>query len=85
MTPNSISNKDYVCIDIPCSLINENIVHISTNRSIRVVDTVNEYTIIRSNSELTLNDLLDDHFSISSSPHISEPGSQLTLNDFLTT
>ncbi len=61
----------------------EQTVSTSSNRSIKLAVPQNEYPITRNNSELTLNDFLDNSSSTSSLNYINEFGSQLTLNDFL--
>ncbi|EOV8827674.1 hypothetical protein OM185_21330 [Escherichia albertii] len=83
MIPNSTSNKGYVCIDMQYSSTTEQTVSTSSNRSIKLAVPQNEYPITRNNSELTLNDFLDNSSSTSSLNYINEFGSQLTLNDFL--
>ncbi|HEB1539853.1 TPA: hypothetical protein ACN61K_004385 [Escherichia albertii] len=83
MIPNSTSNKGYVCIDMQCPSTTDTKASTSSNRSIKLADPTNVYPIIRNNSELTLNDFLDNSSSTSSLDYINELGSQLTLNDFL--
>ncbi|WP_250204935.1 hypothetical protein [Escherichia coli] len=83
MIPNSTSNKGYVCIDMQCSSTSEPTASTSSNRSIKLAASTNVYPITRNDSELTLNDFLDNSSSTSSLDYINELGSQLTLNDFL--
>lgn len=83
LIPNSTSNKGYVCIDMQCSSTSEPTASTSSNRSIKLAASTNVYPITRNDSELTLNDFLDNSSSTSSLDYINELGSQLTLNDFL--
>lgn len=66
-----------------CSSTSEPTASTSSNRSIKLAASTNVYPITRNDSELTLNDFLDNSSSTSSLDYINELGSQLTLNDFL--